>query len=103
YEAFFEGIVLFLVLAYAFWRTRARYKPGLLVGLFILGYGLVRFGLEFIREPDTHLVAFAEATGLHMGQWLSLPMIFGGLYLVLSAGKRAGRVRPVSADEPAAG
>ena len=73
-----------------------------LFGLFILGYGLIRFGLEFIREPDAHLVHFAQETGLHMGQWLSLPMILGGLYLVFTANKRAERVRPVPADEPAA-
>jgi len=102
YEAALEGIVLFAILAFAFWKTRARYKPGLLVGLFILGYGLIRFGLEFIREPDAHLVHFAQETGLHMGQWLSLPMILGGLYLVFTANKRTERVRPVPADEPAA-
>jgi phosphatidylglycerol:prolipoprotein diacylglycerol transferase len=102
YEAFFEGVVLFLILAFAFWKTRARYKPGLLVGLFILGYGVIRFGLEFIREPDAHLVRFAHDTGLHMGQWLSLPMILAGLYLVLTARRREARVRPVPDDEPAA-
>ena len=100
YEAFFEGIVLMAILVWMFWKTRARYQPGRLVGTFILGYGLVRFGLEFIREPDAHLVEFAQATHLHMGQWLSLPMIILGLYLVLTAKKRADRVRPVPADEP---
>jgi phosphatidylglycerol:prolipoprotein diacylglycerol transferase len=71
----------------------------LLVGTFILVYGMSRFLVEFVRESDAHLVEFAQATGLHMGQWLSLPMILGGLYLVLTAGKRAERVRPLPADE----
>jgi phosphatidylglycerol:prolipoprotein diacylglycerol transferase len=101
YEAFFEGIVLMALLVWMFWKTRARYQPGKLVGTFILGYGLVRFGLEFIREPDAHLVGFAQTTGLHMGQWLSLPMILGGIYLVATAKKREGRVQPVPDDEPA--
>jgi phosphatidylglycerol---prolipoprotein diacylglyceryl transferase len=101
YEAVLEGILLFLVLWYMFWKTRARYQPGRLVGAFILVYGVSRFLVEFVREPDAHLVQFAQSTHLHMGQWLSLPMILGGLYLVLTAGRRAGRVKPVP-DEPAA-
>jgi len=52
-----------------------------------------------VREPDEHLIEFARATYLHMGQWLSLPMILGGLYLVLTANKREGRVKPVPGDE----
>ena len=102
YEAALEGVLLFAVLWYLFWKTRARYQPGKLVGTFVLGYGLSRFALEFVREPDQHLIEFARRTHLHMGQWLSLPMIVIGLYLVLTAKKRADRVRPVPADEPEA-
>ena len=94
YEAVLEGIVLFAILAWMFWRTEARYQPGKLVGAFIFFYGIFRFGIEFIREPDAQLTAFAQATGLHMGQWLSLPMILGGLYLMLTAKKRRVRVEP---------
>jgi phosphatidylglycerol:prolipoprotein diacylglycerol transferase len=101
YEAILEGIVLFLVLWYAFWKTRARYQPGRLVGIFILVYGISRFALEFIREPDAHLVHFAQVTHLHMGQWLSLPMIFGGLYLVATSGRREAQMRAAAADEHA--
>ncbi|HVM23245.1 MAG TPA: prolipoprotein diacylglyceryl transferase [Sphingomicrobium sp.] len=96
YEAVLEGLVLFAILAFMFWKTRARYEPGKLVGAFIFFYGLFRFGVEFIREPDHQLVKFAEATGLHMGQWLSLPMIIGGLYLMLTAKRRRNRVEPVA-------
>ena len=102
YEAALEGIFLFLVLWFLFWKTQARYQPGKLVGAFILVYGLCRFGLEFLREPDQHLVEFAQNTHLHMGQWLSLPMIILGLFFVLTASNRAERVRPVPADEPEA-
>jgi phosphatidylglycerol:prolipoprotein diacylglycerol transferase len=102
YEAGLEGIVLFAILWFMFWKTRARTQPGKLVGAFILVYGISRFLVEFVREPDAHLVEFAAATHLHMGQWLSLPMILGGLYLVATANRREGRVTPVPADEPAA-
>ena len=101
YEAALEGIVLFIVLWIMFWKTRARYRPGRLVGAFLLVYGLSRFTVEFIRQPDAHLIEFAQATHLQMGQWLSLPMILGGLSLVLTAGRRGDRVRPVAADAAA--
>jgi phosphatidylglycerol---prolipoprotein diacylglyceryl transferase len=94
YEAALEGVVLFVILAWMFWRTEARYQPGKLVGAFIFFYGCFRFAVEFVREPDTQLVEFAQATGLHMGQWLSLPMILGGLYLMLTAKRRRVRVEP---------
>jgi phosphatidylglycerol:prolipoprotein diacylglycerol transferase len=92
YEAILEGLILFGILAFMFWRTKARYEPGKLVGVFIFFYGVFRFGIEFIREPDSQLKAFTEATHLHMGQWLSLPMIIGGLYLMLTAARRRVRV-----------
>jgi phosphatidylglycerol:prolipoprotein diacylglycerol transferase len=94
YEAVLEGLVLFAILAWMFWKTQARYEPGKLVGAFIFFYGAFRFGIEFVREPDAQLVEFAQATHLHMGQWLSLPMILGGLYLMLTAKKRRVRVEP---------
>ena len=94
YEAVLEGVVLFAILWWMFWKTQARYEPGKLVGAFLFFYGLFRFGIEFIREPDQQLAAFAQATHLHMGQWLSLPMILGGLWLMWTAKKRRVRVEP---------
>jgi len=96
YEAVLEGIVLFAILWFMFWRTKARYEPGKLVGAFILFYGLFRFSIEFIREPDSQLAAFAQATGLHMGQWLTVPMILGGIYLMATARKRRERIEPTA-------
>jgi phosphatidylglycerol:prolipoprotein diacylglycerol transferase len=94
YEAGLEGLVLFAILWFLFWRTQARYQPGKLVGALIFFYGIFRFGIEFIREPDSQLADFAQATGLHMGQWLTVPMIVGGLYLLATANKRRVRVEP---------
>ncbi len=102
YEAFLEGIVLFAILAFLFWKTKARYEPGKLVGAFLFFYGCFRFGIEFIREPDSQLRQFAEATHLHMGQWLSMPMILGGLYLMLTAARRRVRVEPIAGSESVA-
>ena len=97
YEAGLEGVALFAVLWFAFWRTRARYEPGKLVGLFLLGYGAARFVVEFFREPDRQFdgTIFA-AWGFHMGQFLCLPMIAGGLWLVATARARRVRVVPIA-------
>jgi len=86
YEAFLEGFVLLVLLKLLFWLTDARLKPGLLGGLFILGYGVSRFAVEYFREPDAQLGVLA--TGLTMGQTLSLPMIGFGLWLVLTVRRR---------------
>ena len=102
YEALLEGLVLFLILWWMFWKTDARYQPGKLVGAFILFYGLFRFLVEFVREPDSQLVEFAEATGLHMGQWLCVPMIAGGLYLMASAKGRRVRIEPAAGTQSVA-
>jgi phosphatidylglycerol---prolipoprotein diacylglyceryl transferase len=96
YEAGLEGLLLFGILWFMFWRTNARYEPGKLVGAFIFFYGIFRFGVEFVREPDSQLAQFAADTGLHMGQWLTIPMILGGLYLMATAKKRRERVEPVA-------
>lgn len=95
YEAGLEGIVLGLVLAFFFWRTDARYYPGRLVGIFLLGYGAARFFVEFFREADEQLMWLHDMTGLNMGQYLCLPMIAGGLYLIATSKGRRQRVEPI--------
>jgi phosphatidylglycerol:prolipoprotein diacylglycerol transferase len=95
YEAALEGLVLMIVLLPLFWKTRARWRPGLLVGLFTLGYGLSRFVVEYYREPDEQLAQFALRTGLSMGQWLTVPMILVGLFLIARA-----QVRPPLGTTP---
>ena len=102
YEAGLEGIVLFAILWFLFWKTQARYQPGKLVGAFLFFYGLFRFAVEFVREPDSQLVELAADTGLHMGQWLSVPMILGGLYLMWTANGRRHRIEPIAGPESVA-
>jgi phosphatidylglycerol:prolipoprotein diacylglycerol transferase len=100
YEAGLEGLLLFAVLAFLFWRTDARYKPGLLTGVFVLGYGLSRFFVEFYRQPDAGLENLSW--GLTMGQTLTLPMILAGLYLIATAKGRRQRVEPIAGTESVA-
>ena len=85
YQAGLEGALMIAVMLYLFWRTRARFRPGLLVGVFTVGIATARFINEFFREPDAQLAEFTRATGLSMGQWLSVPLIVAGLVLVVWA------------------
>lgn len=94
YEAILEGLVMAAILWPLFWKTDARYKPGFLFGMAALIYGFARFSLEFFREPDFQLQWLADQTGLSMGQWLTIPMIVMGLYLVFTAAGRRQRVEP---------
>ena len=82
YQAGIEGLLLGIVMMLLFWKTKARYRVGLLVGVFTTGMGLGRFINEFFREPDAHLANVVMETGLSRGQWLSLPLIALGLALV---------------------
>ena len=88
YEALLEGALVAGVMLPLFWRTRARFRPGLLVGVFAAMTCAARFVVEFFREPDEQLRQFATTTGLHMGQWLSLPLTLAGLALVVWALRR---------------
>ncbi|MDF2605040.1 prolipoprotein diacylglyceryl transferase [Sphingomonas sp.] len=102
YEAGLEGVALFALLYFFFWRTNARYQPGKLTGLFLLGYGTARFAVEFFREPDSQFAGTFFATTIHMGQVLCLPMIAGGLYLILTAPGRRQRVEPIAGGQSVA-
>ena len=78
YQFLGEGITLGIVL----WiYARKPRKIGQVSGLFLLGYGICRFLAEFAREPDAFLGLLG--LGLSMGQWLSMPMIFFGIYLIV--------------------
>lgn len=104
YEAGLEGIVLFALLWFAFWRTEARYQPGKLTGLFLVGYGLSRYFVEFFREADRQYLDhwLLGTPGLHMGQLLTVPMILAGLYLIATAKGRRQRVEPFAGTESVA-
>jgi phosphatidylglycerol:prolipoprotein diacylglycerol transferase len=92
YEAFLEGLVLFLVLF--FYSSRPR--PTMAVsGLFLVGYGVFRCAIEFIRMPDNG-VYFAWGW-LTKGQALSVPMVIGGVALLFIAYRAQGKARATQA------
>lgn len=78
YEMLLEGAVLFLVLWFYSATPRRRYAVS---GLFALLYGMFRFGVEFVRQPDVQL-GYLALGWLTMGQILSTPLILAGLYLL---------------------
>jgi phosphatidylglycerol:prolipoprotein diacylglycerol transferase len=96
YEALLEGLLMMAVLAYLFWRTDARYRPGRLLGVGLVIYGAARFLIEFVRQPDAGLEHLP--LGLTMGQMLSAPMLVAGLYFLV----RSGRREPFTADNRSA-
>jgi phosphatidylglycerol:prolipoprotein diacylglycerol transferase len=87
YEALFEGLLLFVIL----WGIRKRHFPsGAMLAFYLIGYGTVRFFIEFFREPDSHL-GFVWRS-FSMGQVLCLAMVLAGIvgyqYLKIKASRR---------------
>ncbi len=85
YEAGLEGIILLLVLAALIFGIKALKKPGLIAGIFVMGYGLSRIFVEFFREPDAQLGYLVGTNWLTMGMVLSTPMVLIGLWAALRA------------------
>lgn len=83
YEAFFEGVVLFVLLAYGACYTRWPHRRGFLTGVFLMVYAIVRIVVECFREPDAFIGYFVG--GVTMGQILSFPMLAMGLFLSIRA------------------
>jgi phosphatidylglycerol:prolipoprotein diacylglycerol transferase len=98
YEAFFEGVVLMTIFYYLVFVSKALKKPGLIFGSFLLGYGVIRFSVEFLREPDAffitnenpygYVVEFFPGIGMSMGQLLTVPMFVFGLLMIILVSKR---------------
>ncbi len=85
YQAGLEGLLLLIVLLLLFWKTGARYRRGLLSGVFLLGIGMARFVNEFFRAPDEGWQFRVAETGLSQGQWLTIPIILFGLAVTVIA------------------
>jgi phosphatidylglycerol:prolipoprotein diacylglycerol transferase len=103
YEAGLEGLLLLLLR----WSTHLRKdlnRRGVVMGLFVMGYGLARTALENVRAPDSYMPNFP--LGLTMGMLLSIPMILAGALMVWRGVREGpgggGETAPVQrADEPA--
>ena len=83
YEAALEGVLLFLILRLATYHFKWLQRRGALVGTFLLCYGLFRFSLEGVRNPDIGMPDFPF--GLTMGMMLSTPMLLVGAWLLVRA------------------
>lgn len=88
YEVVGEGLLLFIVV---WWFARRPRPDGAVAGVFLIGYGIARFCVEFTREPDDFLGLLA--LNLSMGQWLSIPMILFGVAILVWSGRHR---RPLS-------
>ena len=86
YQAAGEGLLLFIVL---WWYSTRRRATGVVSGMFMIGYGVLRFVAEYFREPDHGI--FGVSYVVSMGQWLSLPMVLVGFWLVLRRPAAEGR------------
>jgi phosphatidylglycerol:prolipoprotein diacylglycerol transferase len=99
YEAALEGLLMGAILLWLAWRRGWLKRPGALTGMFFVIYGLSRFAVEFVRQPDAqfagpgnpvgYALQLSPSIGLTMGQILTLPMIALGLWLILRSGKTA--------------
>jgi len=86
YHVGLEGLALFVIL----WLYSGRERPrGAVSGAFLIGYGCFRFITEYFREPDAGI--FGHSYTISMGQWLSLPMVVAGLWLLMAALRRPSR------------
>lgn len=97
YEALLEGLILGGLLVWMAWRRGALNQEGLIGGTFLAGYGIARFLVEFVRQPDAQFISdgnplglawHVSGYGLTMGQLLCLPMILVGAFLILRARRR---------------
>jgi phosphatidylglycerol---prolipoprotein diacylglyceryl transferase len=80
YEFALEGVILFIIL---WWFSSKKRPTGAISALFLIGYGSFRFLVEYTRQPDDFLGLLQ--LGLSMGQWLSLPMILIGIWMLRAA------------------
>lgn len=87
YEAFFEGLLMFIILNWLWQYKRVREARGLVSALFIICYGCFRIALEQFREPDAQLGYFFGS--ITMGQMLSVPLIIIGLFVVWKVLKKS--------------
>ena len=97
YQALLEGLTLFIIV----WVYSRHPRPTMAVsGLFLAGYGVLRFPVEFIRVPDEH-IGYLAFDWLTMGQLLSAPMVIAGATLMWLAYRRAADAETTPPTEPA--
>lgn len=83
YHVALEGILLFIVIILV---RRLNPPTGVVGGVFLAGYGVARFTVEFFRQPDVQLGFLS--LGMTMGQWLCVPMLIAGIAIIILSCKR---------------
>ena len=91
YEAFFEGIAIFLILNLLFFFSKFRFYKGFFSGMFLFLYGFFRFFVEYFREPDSQIGYFFEFVTL--GQILCIPMIILGIFIISKVIKKQNNAK----------
>jgi phosphatidylglycerol:prolipoprotein diacylglycerol transferase len=104
YEGVAEGLILGLILLIAYRLMRGRAGAGVYGGIFLIGYGVMRFFIEYFRQPDDHFQKDSDGLGtvfmgFSMGQVLCFGMVAIGLWMAIG---RRGKVPPPPPDEPGA-
>ncbi|XZP59703.1 prolipoprotein diacylglyceryl transferase [Asticcacaulis solisilvae] len=100
YEAFGEGLLMLALLWFLGQRLHKLQRPGLIMGIFITGYGIIRILVETVRNPDEQMWGFFKNV-VTMGQLLSLPMVIGGAWLIWRALKPDALPPAPAVPEPA--
>ena len=90
YEAL-AYLITYFVVNRMYWKTNAKSKTGLISGVFFIMVFTARFLIEFIKEDQE---AFESAMRLNMGQWLSIPVVLGGIVLVVLALRKKQSAKP---------
>jgi phosphatidylglycerol:prolipoprotein diacylglycerol transferase len=86
YEALLEGVLLFFLIMLVIYAWKALRRPGLVAGIFGIGYALSRIAVEFVRLPDVQ-IGYLFGGWLTMGMVLSLPILVAGVLLVAYASR----------------
>ena len=81
YEAFFEGVILFMILRQCNKKNYSQNNFGFITSVFLILYGIFRFLIEFLREPDAHIGLILNS--ITMGQLLSIPLVIMGVVIYL--------------------
>ncbi len=89
YEAALEGLLLFAICWVAVWKLKLLRKPGMVAGIFLIGYALSRTFVENFREPD-NFTQGKMPEWFTMGMLLSIPMILGGIFLIWWSNRNSG-------------
>ena len=96
YEALIY-LIVFGITMYMYWKTNAKNRQGLILGVGIALIFIARFFIEFVKNVQVDSeIAMRENTGLILGQWLSIPFIIWGVWLVWRAMKRSPEPAPAA-------